>query len=425
MSFESHIKPLQSFLDEPEKISVKIVSSRQLPKVECLEGLRGLAAVIVVFTHIQHFFFPEINEQIKTVTANLNVPLSTMASAFFKAFFNGIFSVWVFWVISGFVLSYRYFLFSQQGCNTYQYLFVAVVKRYFRLAIPVLLSVLIALILIKMDLISHKALAQHYLTVHPNWHKYIQWLSDFYSFKPDFFNALKSAVWESFILYDRATTYNPVLWTIEKEFVGSLFLYAFLAVLYWTGNKKWLWIATLLFLTLTHLHWITAFLLGAAICNNYCLLKNEEPATLFTTCKQRFVFLNKSFVSIICVLWLWLLVGLTNNYAVVNLAIATALVFLALILAPFKRILSTRPLQFLGKISFGLYLGHFLLIASFSSSLYLLLVEHCSSSTAAVLTTFFTVALSMPVAWLIYRLGDIPGRKLSNAVGKLINRKMD
>jgi peptidoglycan/LPS O-acetylase OafA/YrhL len=98
-------------------------------------------------------------------------------------------------------------------------------------------------------------------------------------------------------------------------------------------------------------------------------------------------------------LWLWLLVGLTNNYAVVNLAIATALVFLALILAPFKRILSTRPLQFLGKISFGLYLGHFLLIASFSSSLYLLLVEHCSSSTAAVLTTFLTVALSMPVAW--------------------------
>ena len=391
-----------------------------------LEGLRGLATLIVVFTHIQQFFFPEALQQLSTLFSVFPTPLSLIADAFFKAFFNGKFAVLTFWVLSGFVLSYRYFLLLPDNfTKAQQYLIVAAIKRYFRLAVPVLVSVLIAFLLFNANLMSNKALAQYYLMVHSDWQTYTQWLAAFYSFEPGFINALKSALWDTFVEYDRASSYNAVLWTMEKEFIGSLFLFVFLGFLGWVGHHRtWLWVVVIFLLTWVRLHWVTAFLLGAWLCSGYCFFRTHSSSVSSMGIKRGFVIFNNPFVSVSCVLGMWVLVGLPNYLGVAYLAIALALVALSLISKPLTQWLSVRPLLFLGRISFGIYLGHFLLIASFSSRLYLIMIDHWLGFVVAASVAVFTLLLSLPLGWLIYRLGDVGGKRLADSISQFIFRRM-
>ena len=61
------------------------------------------------------------------------------------------------------------------------------------------------------------------------------WLPSFYDFEPSLSRAIKSAAWDAFFDFNRDVTYNTVLWTMEPEFFGSLFLFSLLSLL---GNKK-------------------------------------------------------------------------------------------------------------------------------------------------------------------------------------------
>ncbi len=395
-------------------------------RITCLEGLRGIATLMVIFTHIQHFFFPEALLQLKTLFSALPIPLSFLAETFFKAFFEGGFAVTTFWVLSGFVLSYRYFLLLPTNfSNAQQYLVVAAIKRYFRLVVPVLLTVMLSLLLIKANLMFNKSLAQHYLAVHSTWQEYAQWIEGFYSFESNFLNALKSALWDTFIDYDRSSSYNVVLWTMEKEFFGSMFLFAFLFFSGWLSNNKWLWVFTILLLTWLRLHWISAFLIGALLCNCYCLFRVRTSAAIFARFEPVLILLKKPFICVSCLLILWVLVGLPNYFGVTHLLIAIPLVALSLFSPPLTQWLSARPLLFLGKISFGLYLGHFLVITSLSSYLYLIMIKHWSSLIVATVVLVLTLIFSLPLGWLIYRLGDITGKLLASIISQRIYRNID
>jgi len=395
-------------------------------RITCLEGLRGIATLMVIFTHIQHFFFPEALLQLKALFSVLPMPLSFLAETFSKAFFQGGFAVTTFWVLSGFVLSYRYFLLLPTNfSNAQQYLVVAAIKRYFRLAVPVLLTVMLSLLLIRENLMFNKSLAQHYLAVHSTWHEYAQWIGDFYSFEANFFNALKSALWDTFVDYERSSSYNVVLWTMEKEFFGSMFLFAFLFLSGWLSNNKWFWVFTILLLTWLRLHWISAFLIGSLLSYSYCLFRARASAVIFSRLEPVLILLKNPFICISCLLILWVLVGLPNYLGVTHLLIAIPLVALSLFSPPLTQWLSARPLLFLGKISFGLYLGHFLIITSLSCYLYLVMIKHWPSLVVATVVAVFTLIISLPLGWLIYRLGDITGKLLAGFISQRIYRNID
>jgi peptidoglycan/LPS O-acetylase OafA/YrhL len=401
-------------------------TTSRTPRVKSLEGLRGVLALIVVITHLQQFFFAQISDQLSTTFEPLPTPLAYILNSFFHAFFDGEFAVWTFWIISGLVLSYRYFsLVNSNVKATKKYLLIAASKRYFRLLVPVLVSVLLALILFSADLMANKPLAQHYLNTHPGWEEYAQWLMNFYNFEPSFSNALKSAIWDTFVHYDHLTTYNPVLWTMEKELFGSLFLFSFLAILSRLNNTKWLWISTVLLLTLLRLHWITAFLVGAMISahlhSNSPRLSLPQPLRV----KKLSNALQSPGLTALFVLTLWILIGLPNFLGLTNFVIAPLLITLTLTSSPLAALLSSPPLAFLGKISFGLYLGHFLLVASISSQLYLFLMIDWPPRIAAIIVAIFTLISSPAIGWLIYRIGDLPGIKLSNMIGKFLTHHLD
>jgi peptidoglycan/LPS O-acetylase OafA/YrhL len=397
------------------------VTISKTPRIKSLEGLRGVLALIVVITHLQQFFFAQIDSQLSSIFEPLPAPLAHIINSFFHAFYDGEFAVWTFWIISGLVLSYRYFPLANSNTKAAKkYLLIAASKRYFRLLVPVLISVLLALTLFSADLMANKPLAQHYLNIHSGWEEYAQWLMNFYNFEPGFFNALKSATWDTFVHYDSLTTYNPVLWTMEKELFGSLFLFLFLAILSKFNHTKWLWISTVFLLTLLRLHWITAFLIGAMIS---AYLYSSSSRSLHIE-KLSNALQSPSLVSLF-VLALWILIGLPNYLGLANFVIAPLLITLTLTSPPLAALLSSPPLAFLGKISFGLYLGHFLLVTSVSSQLYLFLIINWPPHIAAIIVAILTFISSPAIGWLIYRIGDLPGIKLSNMIGKYLTHHLD
>lgn len=100
-----------------------------------LEGLRGIAAFVVVLGHLRHTFFFEARN---TWNANGQI-FGTVA----EAMFDGNFAVWIFWVMSAFVLSLRFHV-TDDHVASRSILSDALIRRYPRLLLPVLISVFFA-----------------------------------------------------------------------------------------------------------------------------------------------------------------------------------------------------------------------------------------------------------------------------------------
>ncbi|KND58160.1 hypothetical protein BSCH_01111 [Candidatus Paraburkholderia schumanniana] len=184
-----------------------------------LEGLRGIAALGVVLSHCFLTFFPylqtgELGDRHGAWEAwLLNTPL--------WAFYNGTFDVTVFFVMSGYVLTRKFF-----SRHDYRSLQGGAAKRYIRLGVPVAASVMVGFVMMKLPLFPAKS---------TNLHEFIR---NAYVFQPSPATALKDAVYGS-LLFGHAQ-YNYILWTIGVEFLGSLLLFAFLALFGHSRLRGWI-----------------------------------------------------------------------------------------------------------------------------------------------------------------------------------------
>src|SRR4249920_301079 len=100
-------------------------------KLGYMDGLRGVAAFVVVLHHFALTFRPELVAAVSPLTL----------------LFAGHFAVCIFFVISGFVLSYKFFETSRADVVT-----SGAVRRYFRLMPLVLTAVLISYLLLRFGL---------------------------------------------------------------------------------------------------------------------------------------------------------------------------------------------------------------------------------------------------------------------------------
>ena len=118
-------------------------------KLSEFEGLRGIAAFIVLIAHIRLTFFADSNDQLWEMFSPVPLVLKVMILSVIKAFHDGTFAVWIFWVMSAFVLSYQFFKLNRDNdlAGSRYYLKEATVRRYPRLLLPVLASVIFAFII--------------------------------------------------------------------------------------------------------------------------------------------------------------------------------------------------------------------------------------------------------------------------------------
>jgi peptidoglycan/LPS O-acetylase OafA/YrhL len=343
-----------------------------------LEAIRGLAAFVVVVGHINMAFFPQ------SVLSWRATPL--------YVFTNGIAAVQLFFVLSAYVLTRRYF---DSGDN--RILLKGAIKRWPRLMGPVLLVVLASYLLFKLDLYYYEQAGAISGS---------EWLIKFGSAyddktSPQFLNALLQGAFFTFFRGD--FSYDSSLWSMHPEFIGSFIAFGFAPILL-EGRKSSLLLALGLIAiaaVLAAYANLVAFLPDASLIafpigvGLAALLPRgfEIPSTIaYPALLAALFFLGFSGAS-------------TGLYAVFNyptfvahfsdMHVIGATILIAVIEThpPIRRVFSGRISQFLGELSFPIYLVHVLVICSIGSAVYLWL-----GGLGAILAVFiFSILVSLPL----------------------------
>lgn len=325
-----------------------------LKKLYYLEGIRGIAAFIVVLAHfVQVFYISLFSLDPTTMHSRFE---STIAATPFNIFYNGNFAVCIFFVLSGYVLSYKFFVKKDK-----EILVESAVKRYFRLAVPVITSLLFAYAILKMNGYFYGDIVSTTRSTMP----------DYYSESISFLQILKEGLYGVFI--QSIPSLNPVLWTMYYELFGSLLVFSFLALFGNLKNRSIVYIILFIYFWNTY---FLAFILGMLLCDAVIAINGKLPK----------IFKNKIVITIVTILGLFLgsfpYVNTSNTiyeFLIINpnlnidyfmmYHIFGAVLLLTGVIGSdvLQKLLSINIFRFLGNISFSLYLVHFTILCSFSS----------------------------------------------------------
>lgn len=336
-------------------------------RLNSLDGLRGWAALAVVLGHL--------TLNLKPFNLLLRTPLTDTKLA-----------VGVFFIISGFVLSYR-FIGQQMESTT---LFKAFFARYVRLTIPVAVVSLLVLLAFHFSLL-------HNVEAQKIWSKWA--FSSFYAFKPSLPDALHFSFWEMYVHFDDTHTYIPPSWTMGIELRGSYFIYAivFVAGFHHYGNRRRLFamiLGVLAFLAyFVHYHWSVYFLCGYLLAEFY---KSDM------TFRQTVPNVQIAFLGFIALMIFSSLRSADRSLFLPLVGMSFVVVWTVLYSQRLSAFFSNRLSCFLGKISFPLYLIHVPIYCSFSSWLVGWLVNMGFSELPMYTIVYFSsVSLAIISAYLL------------------------
>lgn len=282
-------------------------------RVGFLDGLRGWGSVFVLLYHVFSDGLP--TDKVTAARLALLVP------------FNGLLAVLVFFIVSGFALSFRYL---RDG--SVDQLARTAAGRYFRLAIPIFVACLLVHLAMRAGLVDP-------LRQPP--------FARFLTFDPTTWHLLRFALFDVFFNYRSPETYIGPLWTMSIELVGSyIVLLAVFVLRPWPARIPLLLVlASVLALVLPEsMKLLALFPLGAALAD--CFIRGWLDAI------PR--WLGLAFLAIGCA------VPAILPYGILAWAlIAAPLLVLGSIAIPAVRnFLSNRLSAQLGIISFPLYLIH-------------------------------------------------------------------
>jgi peptidoglycan/LPS O-acetylase OafA/YrhL len=235
-----------------------------------------------------------------------------------------------------------------------------------------------------------------------------------------------NAVYQGFIGvytdFNSTTTYNAVLWSMKYELLGSFMVFAFCLLVGKTRVRFPIYIVLLLVLMQTY---FSAFVLGMLLSD----LHNNQTVKSWIA---RFRY--KEHLALV-ILFLGLYSALypagtmsgshyvsqryygffDPRFALPVVTLGTTLLALAVLLSEnLKTTLSQKFFGFLGNISYSVYLIHLPLICSFSSWVFLVLVQRHPYDVSVGITALLSGCLLLPLSYLYYRYIDSNGIRLAN-----------
>jgi len=185
------------------------MSSRH--KILAAEGIRGVASLVVIFHHLSLSFFPYMhNYRDKQPTG---APIQDFIHhSPFGFFYSGTAAVFVFFVLSGYILTHT--IFSKE--EKMQQVILMCLKRYFRLVIPVLTICVITFLLFSL--------------IHINKNQdYSSWIASYGSGSHSLWESIFSGTIDTFFI-SGSSPFNPVLWTMKIELFGSFLIFLLCAL---------------------------------------------------------------------------------------------------------------------------------------------------------------------------------------------------
>jgi peptidoglycan/LPS O-acetylase OafA/YrhL len=330
-----------------------------------LDGLRGIAATAVA---LMHFFRSFDNAQLSSQNPINYTPLSV--------FWNGHFAVAVFFVMSGFLFFRKFHGADAQACVR------GAIKRYFRLSVPILVLSLIAFGLHQGGQMSNVQAAATSGS---------DWLVKWYRFTPDLKLAVLEPLYSAYVGFDAAYSYNTNLWTISYELFA---VFTIIALAWGCGRLSRTTQAVLICLGLglslgTHYF---EFLLGALLAFKLRPRPIEIRLPIALAGLTLALIAARSFQG-----------SLPREISVNYIYPIAGAVLIAVVetCPSLRRWFSTTWLRWLGRISFGLYLVHFVILSSVASTTWI--------ASSSVLLTFAIFSLAtIGGALLFYALVDRP-----------------
>ncbi len=337
-----------------------------------LEGVRGLAAIVVVFSHTATAFAPRL-DAIQDTPFNLLI--------------NGDAAVIIFFVLSGYVLTRQYFVTGKPIV-----ILRGMLKRWPRLMGPVLAAALASWLLFVLGAYHFQQAAALSGS---------DWLSRFgnapdYPFEPSLRGAVSEGALLTFIRRG-SFNYNTALWTMRIEFAGSMLSFG-LALLLVRLRPLNVWLTVLASVAALVLcrymdQYYCAFIAGVLLARGTKSGVRIQAAVAFPMLAAALFLLGYEAQGD----GVYHLLHLTRVGAVYILTAAASLAIGLVLSSPrLHRLMDNRYMAFVGELSFPLYLVHMLVICSIGS---LVLVLTGSPAAAALTVMAGSVVSAMPIMW--------------------------
>jgi peptidoglycan/LPS O-acetylase OafA/YrhL len=399
-----------SSLHETTELTVRINAN---PKLSYLDGLRGILCLVVVFSHsilmgksnheqtFSIFFRPWIHHS----------PLRLLVA--------GEFAVAGFFVLSGCVLVRRYFEYSDNGTI----LISGLIRRFPRLFIP-----------------STVAMFVYYAVLHFRpWYGFNECHEIGEGSVETAKIGMGYVLLNSFGQYLWMPALYTIQWTMQVEFICSIFVYglAFLVTRHKIRQYRIIIYVVLIFILpiawlASHgripriVQYIQPFIFG--------LLLSDLDASGFLNRLHT----TKAYLSMLVNGSLLVLTIYFGSYPVFNTDVVNGsgtlwspfgwmfgwfwisfggfcLLLLALICKPFQNFLSTKPVHLLGKISFGIYLTHYIILCLVDVSFTKWTAPYLGRDLAVVIgLIFLTLPITLLASYAFYLFVDAPAVHISH-----------
>lgn len=367
------------------------------------DGLRGIAAFSVILCHFLISFSPSGFKFLYPGTSAANAGWSRLDSVIsmpiLSILWSGHFAVCVFFVLSGYVLTKS---FLQSGDITVLKLRAA--RRYVRLSVPIMGSVILSYVLLTLGLKSSDSAAMLSGS---------SWLSSFWNFNSSLDVALKEGVYGA--IFSGASLYTPPLWTMKIEFIGSMIVFAY-AALALQGRQALIsyaiWSVALFFFFPGEWMFYQAFIIGSHIGG---VNKSDNKFLIYGSLVLGVILGAFDFSSYYG--WTNFLQMEDQHRKNLFCVIGGVLVVYAVRSGALKYVLESRAAQYLGKISYSLYLVHFPILLTLSSWLYVTMSANGVHYYAAlIINLLVSCATFIVVAAIFDRVFDRGGILLSKKI---------
>ncbi|STQ60458.1 Acyltransferase family [Pseudescherichia vulneris] len=387
--------------------TIPTASSQKLLHVD---GLRGFACLMVVFSHLALIFYPGLHDP---GLINDNLFISFIFNSSFSFLYSGTAAVYIFFTLSGFILSHAF----MNGKDVLENVTSMVSKRYFRLAIPAIASCIFCFVVVT--------------NTTPETGMLSGWIQSYKVANPSLFDAVYSGAVHAF--FGEGSAYNPVLWTMKIELIGSFLTYFTCIILIKCDKKPLLLLFFGLMLFLSTLpqkekYGYMAFLFGVYIYTSSFSIKKGTALVLaaigvyaggvhygsspyiYTIYYSRF-FLNGEE---------------SNAYILFNFISGIVITFAILTNGTLKKAFSNKAFVYMGKVSFSVYLFHlpflFVVAVWLFNAFY---VRNLGYATSAISASLLSIGMIYGLANFIFKLVDYPSMKISNKISTFLFYKRE
>jgi peptidoglycan/LPS O-acetylase OafA/YrhL len=378
-----------------------------MKKLAYIDGLKGLGALMVYLSHfVFAFYYAAYSLQPEHANTVGGIEI-TLGKTPLNILYNGNFAVRLFLVVSGFVLCIGYFKTRDK-----MKLKVGAVKRYFRLAPLILISNMLIVILMYFGCYHNSETAV--------FTKSLDWFYGFNHFTP----SLSEAFYESLIgcFVNGSNDYNGVLWTIPYLFWGALIVYL---AAYLLGEISFRYIAYGVMLLVLLRTDFAGIIFGFIICDFwYTQEKWLERYSRYPVIPILIFILGCYFASYpsIGISMEGTIYSILGTPKVVTFHLLGAVLIVAGILGcnSLQKLFGCRPLQYLGKVSYSIYLWHFLVIATFSSWFFGMFKGIVGYQITVFIDFILTTLLVLIISRLSEKYLETLGKYMENRIVKLM-----